>query len=100
MRRCKISNVDNRHINQPDKGPSEHTSEFMSGYNAGFSVCSGSSGDNNEGSDSSSRGESQSGLVDKLCNFAQTNPRAAAGIAVLLGYPGLDSAVRAYCTIR
>jgi len=28
-----------RYINQPDKGPSFHTQEFMSGYNAGFSAC-------------------------------------------------------------
>ena len=28
-----------RHINQPGKGPSFHTEEFMSGYNAGFSAC-------------------------------------------------------------
>ena len=28
-----------RYINQPDKGPSFHTQEFMSGYRAGFSAC-------------------------------------------------------------
>jgi hypothetical protein len=32
-----------RYINEPDKGPSFHTQEFMSGYNAGFSACSGGS---------------------------------------------------------
>ena len=30
-----------RYINQPGKGPSFHTQEFMSGYNGGFSACSG-----------------------------------------------------------
>jgi hypothetical protein len=30
-----------RYINQPGKGPSFHTQEFMSGYNRGFSTCSG-----------------------------------------------------------
>ena len=28
-----------RYINQPEKGPSFHTQEFMSGYNAGFNAC-------------------------------------------------------------
>jgi hypothetical protein len=27
-----------RYINQPDKGPSFHTQEFMSGYRAGFNA--------------------------------------------------------------
>ena len=31
-----------RYINQDGKGPSQHTSTFMNGYNAGFSECSGS----------------------------------------------------------
>jgi hypothetical protein len=29
-----------RYINQPGKGPQDHTQEFISGYNAGFSACS------------------------------------------------------------
>jgi hypothetical protein len=28
-----------RYINQPDKGPSFHTDEFMSGYDAGYNAC-------------------------------------------------------------
>jgi hypothetical protein len=28
-----------RYINQPDKGPSFHTQEFMSGYRAWFNAC-------------------------------------------------------------
>src|SRR5919198_1129343 len=31
------------YINQPGKGPSFHTEEFMSGYNVGFRVCSNKS---------------------------------------------------------
>ncbi len=30
-----------RYINQPGKGGSFHTQEFMSGYNTGFSACNG-----------------------------------------------------------
>jgi hypothetical protein len=30
---------DARYINQPGKGPSFHTQEFMSGYNRGFNMC-------------------------------------------------------------
>ena len=53
---AKISNADDRYINQPDKGPNEHTSEFMSGYNAGFSACGYSSGGgDNSGSSGSAR---------------------------------------------
>src|ERR671933_718408 len=53
---AKISNADDRYINQPDKGPSQHTSEFMSGYNAGFSACGYSSGGgDNSGSSGSAR---------------------------------------------
>jgi hypothetical protein len=56
---AKISNVDDRYINQPDKGPSNHTPEFMSGYNAGFSACSnGSSPSSGGNSDNSGGGSS------------------------------------------
>jgi hypothetical protein len=40
-----ISNVSERYINQPGKGPSFHTEEFMSGYNNGFNACSDDVGD-------------------------------------------------------
>jgi hypothetical protein len=36
-----ISN--DRYINQPERGPSFHTDEFMRGYNSGYNVCSGGS---------------------------------------------------------
>ena len=36
-----ISDPDDRYINQPEKGPSFHTDEFMAGYNDGFDNCSG-----------------------------------------------------------
>ena len=60
---AKISNIDARYINQPDKGPSKHTPEFMSGYNAGFSACSDGSSlnsDNRGGGGSSNSEQSQS----------------------------------------
>jgi hypothetical protein len=37
---AKISNVDDRYISQPGKGPSFHTQEFMNRYNAGLRACS------------------------------------------------------------
>ena len=37
---AKLSNPDNRYINQPGKGANYHTSEFMRGYNDGFEKCS------------------------------------------------------------
>ena len=35
-----ISDSSDRYINQDEKGPSYHTSEFMDGYYAGFNSCS------------------------------------------------------------
>jgi hypothetical protein len=35
-----ISDPDERYINQPEKGPSFHTNEFMRGYNTGYDSCS------------------------------------------------------------
>jgi hypothetical protein len=36
----KISEFSDRYINQPGKGPSSHTEEFMRGYDAGYNACS------------------------------------------------------------
>lgn len=36
---AKISNSDNRYINQPEKGPSFHTKAFMNCYDDGFDAC-------------------------------------------------------------
>ena len=46
-----ISDVDDRYINQPEKGPSFHTNEFMRGYNAGYDDCSGSEDGNDNDND-------------------------------------------------
>jgi hypothetical protein len=35
-----ISDFSDRYINQPRKGPSFHTEEFMRGYDTGYSACS------------------------------------------------------------
>jgi hypothetical protein len=43
-----ISDPDDRYINQPEKGPSFHTNEFMNGYNDGYDVCSNSRGDEDD----------------------------------------------------
>lgn len=43
-----ISDPSDRYINQDEKGPSYHTSEFMDGYYAGVNACSGSSSDETE----------------------------------------------------
>jgi hypothetical protein len=40
-----ISDPSDRYINQPGKGPSFHTEEFMSGYYNGFNACSDGVGD-------------------------------------------------------
>jgi hypothetical protein len=35
-----IPNFSDRYINQPEKGPSFHTDEFMRGYDTGYNNCS------------------------------------------------------------
>lgn len=89
-----------KYINQPERGPSFHTEEFMSGYYDGLNRCGGSGSDESPRDDGGQDGRSRGDLIEDLCNFAETNPAAAAGIAVLLGYPGLDAAVRGLCTFR
>jgi len=89
-----------KYINQPERGPSYHTEEFMSGYYDGLNRCGGSGSDESPRDDGGQDGRSRGDLIEDLCNFAETNPAAAAGIAVLLGYPGLDAAVRGLCTFR
>jgi hypothetical protein len=89
-----------KYINQPERGPSFHTEEFMSGYYDGLNRCGDSGSDESPRDDGGQDGRSRGDLIEDLCNFAETNPAAAAGIAVLLGYPGLDAAVRGLCTFR
>jgi hypothetical protein len=52
-----ISDPSNRYINEPGKGPSSHTNEFMQGYNAGYNACSGDS--------SRSSGGTQTGMQEE-----------------------------------
>jgi hypothetical protein len=35
-----IIDLSDRYINQPGKGPSFHTEEFMRGYDTGYNACS------------------------------------------------------------
>lgn len=42
---AKISDSSKRYINQPGKGPSYHTSEFMRGYNDGVKSCQAANND-------------------------------------------------------
>lgn len=72
----------------------------MSGYYVGLNSCGGSGSGELPRDDGGQDGRSRGDLNQDLCNFAESNPAAAAGIAVLLGYPGLDAAVRGRCTFR
>jgi hypothetical protein len=57
-----ISNPADRYINQPEKGPSFHSKEFMNAYNAGFNACSGDGrGNSGGGNEFASNSEDQSG---------------------------------------
>jgi hypothetical protein len=44
---ASISDPSERYTNQPGKGPSFHTGEFMNGYYNGFDACSDGAGDEN-----------------------------------------------------
>ena len=46
---ARISNPDDRYINQPEKGPAFRTGTFMHGYNDGFDVYSGNNSFGNGG---------------------------------------------------
>jgi hypothetical protein len=85
-----ISDIGDRYINQPEKGPSFHTNEFMRGYNDGYDECSGSG---------SGSGESLENLGSELCNLVDSNRGAATLLALALGYPGLDQAALALCGV-
>jgi hypothetical protein len=37
---CSDADFSDRYINQPGKGPSFHTEEFMRGYDTGYNACS------------------------------------------------------------
>ena len=79
--------------------PGHHTQEYRQGYAAGQANCGGG-GSNGGLNGGGNIGQSHSSLVSKVCNFANTNPTLAAGAATLLGYPGLDVAVRTLCAMR
>lgn len=51
-----ISDTSDRYINQPEKGPSFHTEEFMNGYNNGFDACSNGVGDDNDAENNAANG--------------------------------------------
>jgi hypothetical protein len=54
---ARISDPSERYINQPERGPSFHTNEFMRGYNAGYSACSGNNGGGGNGTSTFAEGQ-------------------------------------------
>lgn len=62
-----ISDPNERYINQPEKGPSFHTNEFMNGYNDGYDACSSNvSSGGSDDSDTSSNGGNEDGSGNGL----------------------------------
>lgn len=61
---ARISDPDDRYINQDGKGPDNHTNEFMDGYNDGYDSCGGGSSEGpeseNENENKNSQSQSQS----------------------------------------
>jgi hypothetical protein len=66
---ARISDPSDRYINQPGKGPSFHTGEFMDGYNAGFNQCSSSGGGNNNDNNDNSDSNRQSGYAQGKSDY-------------------------------
>jgi hypothetical protein len=69
---ARISDPSDRYINEPGKGPSFHTNEFMNGYYDGFNSCGGG-GDDNIDRRPQSPSPRQSGNFDwaQICSSLQ-----------------------------
>lgn len=93
-----ISNPSNQYINQPEKGPSYHTSEFMDGYYSGLNSCGVSSGDGYYEQPQQTR-QSQDTLGEDLGEVVKcavkTAPLASAGGQAGLIIGGLGCAAEA-----
>ncbi|HET6590456.1 MAG TPA: hypothetical protein VFG45_09850 [Candidatus Nitrosocosmicus sp.] len=103
---ANISNPSDRYINQPEKGPSFHTSEFMNGYDAGFNSCGESNNYQPEPYQPNSRDYSTSNgystnREDKITSFCSDlqrgDYRAAEGVLSLLGGGSLVAGAEALC---
>jgi hypothetical protein len=82
---ARISDPSDRYINEPGKGPSFHTNEFMSGYNAGFNACAGGGGGGSDGTGTFAEGQGDGKAegfrdaingrpADNRCPSGQSNP--------------------------
>jgi hypothetical protein len=73
-----ISDPDERYINQPEKGPSFHTDEFMDGYDNGFDSCSG----DNDGSERASSDDSSSSSGYSLTVTVTSHPFGTSTVGI------------------
>jgi hypothetical protein len=69
---AKIPDPSDRYINQPEKGPSFHTDEFMNGYNDGYNTCSS---DDSNTSESDSNSISNTGKFKVIVTFIERENR-------------------------
>jgi hypothetical protein len=69
-----ISDPSDRYINEPGKGPSFHTDEFMQGYNAGYNACSGQDGGGNEPDESTGSSSVRTSGGSWTLTVTVTNP--------------------------
>ena len=102
-----ISNPSDRYIDQPEKGSSFHTSEFMNGYDSGFSSCSGDKNeyhsDNEiEQNPSVNSGSSQdlNTLIRQFCTEVNNGDYdAAIPIAAMAGLSSHAMAIKGGCAV-
>ncbi|MDN5868996.1 MAG: FxLYD domain-containing protein [Candidatus Nitrosocosmicus sp.] len=64
---AKISDPSDRYINQPEKGPAYHTSEFMDGYYSGYDKCSSNNDSNDD--DDDIRNSNTERSIDSSSNY-------------------------------
>lgn len=103
---ARISDSSDRYINQPEKGSSFHTSEFMNGYDEGFNSCGQSTNfqsepyqpNNRENSESNGYSTNREDKITSFCSDLQRGDyRAAEGVLSLLGGGSLVAGAEALC---
>lgn len=104
-----ISDPSEQYINQPEKGPDYHTSEFMDGYYTGLNSCSSGSNQFESDEAKTERSPSQSDfhssqdlntLVMQFCEEVNNGDYdAALPIAAMAGLSGHAMAVKGGCAL-
>jgi hypothetical protein len=102
-----ISDPSEQYINQPEKGPAYHTSEFMDGYYSGLNSCSGDTNEfysdseiNQNPSNSPNSSQDLNTLIRQFCAEVNNGDYdAAIPIAAMAGLSSYAMAVKGGCAV-